>query len=417
MENPPAPPTTPPPSTGEPITPADIVGAGRGVSRKVAVVNPPLVRASSVLFDSIGEALAEGPPSVAGERHRTTYATSGTETTFALMDALATLEGQPHRCRAALMPSGLAAISTALFAFTKPGDRILMSDSVYGPARVFVTTMLARFGVRTTFFDPQIPVEGSGGLAELIDDETTIIYLESPGSYTFELQDVPAICALARSRGIITMLDNTYASPCLARPFDWGVDMTLLALTKYWAGHSDLLMGAVVVREALFARLWAAVKQLGVCVGGDDAWLVLRGLRTVDVRMRRHQETGLAVARWLQQRPEVRRVLHPGLPEHPRHDLFKRDFLGSNGLMSFELHPVSTDQVAALCDGRKHFSIGYSWGGYESLIMPAALGSARSVTRWEGGPLIRIHCGLEDAADLIADLDEGFEAMRQAVRR
>ncbi len=176
-------------------------------------------------------------------------------------------------------------------------------------------------------------------------------------------------------------------------------------------------MGAVVVREAHFARLWAAVKQLGICVGGDDAWLVLRGMRTVDVRMRRHQETGLAVARWLQQRPEVRRVLHPGLPEHPRHDLFKRDFLGSNGLMAFELNPVSTAQVAALCNGRKHFSIGYSWGGYESLIMPAALGSVRTTTRWTGGPLIRIHCGLEDAADLIADLDEGLTAMAEAVQR
>jgi cystathionine beta-lyase len=327
------------------------------------------------------------------------------------MDALAALEGGPHGCRAALMPSGLAAISTALLAFTKPGDHLLMTDSVYGPARVFATTMLARFGVRTTFFDPRLPVHGQGGLEELIEESTTVIYLESPGSYTFELQDVPAICAMARARGLLTMLDNTYASPCMARPFDWGVDMTLLALTKYWAGHSDLLMGAVVVREPHFKRLWSAVKELGICVGGDDAWLVLRGLRTVDLRMRRHQETGLAVARWLQQRPEVQRVLHPGLPEHPRHDLFKRDFLGTSGLMSFELKPVSNARVAALCDGRKHFSIGYSWGGYESLIMPAALGSVRTVSRWTGGPLIRIHCGLEDAGELIADLDQGFAAM------
>jgi cysteine-S-conjugate beta-lyase len=254
-------------------------------------------------------------------------------------------------------------------------------------------------------------VRGPGGLEALIDDATTVIYLESPGSYTFELQDVPAISELARSRGILTMLDNTYASPCMARPFDWGVDMTVLALTKYWSGHSDLLMGAVVVREALFEQLWSAVKQLGICVGGDDAWLVLRGVRTAEVRMRRHQETGLAVARWLQQRPEVRRVLHPGLPEHPDHDLFKRDFLGSSGLLSFELNPVTAAQVGALCNGRKHFSIGYSWGGYESLIMPAVLASVRTVTRWTGGPLIRIHCGLEDAADLITDLEEGLTAM------
>lgn len=411
MKQPPAGTETPEPTPGKPLTGAEIVGAGRRISRKIDVVNLPVVRASSVLFDTIEQALEEGPPSRAGELHRTTYATSGTETTFALMDAVAALEGQPHRCRAALMPSGLAAISTALLAFTKPGDHLLMTDSVYGPARVFATTMLARFGVRTTFFDPRLPVHGQGGLEALIQDSTTVIYLESPGSYTFELQDVPAITELARARGLLTMLDNTYASPCMARPFDWGVDMTLLALTKYWGGHSDLLMGAVVVREAHFERLWAAVKQLGISVGGDDAWLVLRGLRTVDMRMRRHQETGLAVARWLQQRPEVRRVLHPGLPEHPGHDLFKRDFLGASGLMSFELNPATGAQVSALCNGRRHFSIGYSWGGYESLIMPAALGSVRTISRWTGGPLIRIHCGLEDAAELIADLDEGFAAM------
>ena len=401
-------------SAGRALTPADIIGAGRGISRKIGVVNVPVVRASSVVFDSVEATFAEGPRATAGELHRSTYGTSGTETTFALMDALAMLEGQPHACRAALMPSGLAAISTALLAFTRPGDHLLMSDSVYGPARVFVCTMLARFGVRTTFFDPLIEADGPGGLSELIEDKTTVIYLESPGSYTFEIQDVPAICAMARARGIVTMLDNTYASPCLARPFDWGVDMTLLALTKYWAGHSDVLMGAVVTREEHWPRLWAAVKQMGMCVGGDDAWLVLRGMRTVDARMRRHQETGLAVARWLQQRPEVARVLHPGLPEHPRHALFKRDFLGSCGLMSFELNPVTEAQVAALCNGRKHFSIGYSWGGYESLIMPAHISSMRTVAAWKGGPLIRIHCGLEDAGDLTADLEQGFKAMAQA---
>ena len=400
--------------SSSPLKAADILAAGRGIERRIDVVNPPVVRASTVLFDSIEAAFAEGPPATVGEKHRATYGTSGTQTTFALMDALAELEGKPHACRAALMPSGLSAISTALLSFTQPGDHVLMSDSVYGPARVFANTMLARFGVRTTFFDPEITPDGTGGLAEHLRPETRVIYLESPGSYTFELQDVPGICALARSRGILTMLDNTYASPCLARPFDWGVDMTLLALTKYWAGHADVLMGAVVIREEHFARLWAAVKQTGLCVGGDDAWLVLRGMRTLEVRMRRHEQTGLAVAQWLQQRPEIRRVLHPGLPAHPRHDIFRRDFQGSCGLLSFELQPVSQQQVAALCNGRRHFSIGYSWGGFESLIMPAVLGSSRTVNRWQGGPLIRIHCGLEDAQDLIADLEEGLRAMNAA---
>ncbi len=390
---------------------ADLIDAGRRISRPIRVVNPPVVRASSVVFDSVADAFAEAGPATAGERHRATYATSGTETTFALMDAVASLEGRPHACRAALMPSGLAAISTALLAFTRPGDHVLMSDSVYGPARVFATTMLARFGVRTTFFDPSLPADGKDGLAGCLEEATRVIYLESPGSYTFEIQDVPGICALARERGILTMLDNTYASPVLARPFDWGIDLTVIALTKYWAGHSDVLMGAVVTREPHWRTLWQAVRQLGMCVGGDDAWLVLRGMRTLDARMRRHQETGLAVAWWLEGRPEVRRVLHPGLPSHPGHELFRRDFLGSCGLMSFELQPVSEAQVAALCNGRRHFAIGYSWGGFESLIMPAKLASVRSVKPWQGGPLIRLHCGLEDADSLIADLEEGFTAL------
>jgi cystathionine beta-lyase len=395
----------------EPAAAADPIEVGRGIDRRIRVVNPPVVRASSVMFDSVEHAFAEAGPALAGERHRSTYATSGTETTFSLMDAVARLEGRPHACRAALMPSGLAAISTALLAFTRPGDHVLMSDSVYGPARVFASTLLARFGVRTTFFEPCIAADGPGGLTALMEDATRVVYLESPGSYTFEVQDVPAICAAARARGILTMLDNTYASPCLARPFDWGVDMTVLALTKYWAGHSDVLMGAVVIREEHWRTLWSAVRQLGMCVGGDDAWLVLRGIRTLGVRMRRHEETGLAVARWLQGRPEVRRVLHPALAGHPGHDIFRRDFLGSCGLMSFELQPAWEGRVASLCNGRRHFGIGYSWGGFESLIMPAALGSVRTARPWDGGPLVRLHCGLEDAESLIADLEEGFVAM------
>jgi len=392
--------------------PTDFVAAGRGIARTIDVVNVPVVRSSSVLFDRVEQAFAESGPTIAGERHRSTYSTAGTPTTFSLMDAVAELEGRPHSCRAALMPSGLAAISAALLAFTKPGDHLLMSDSVYGPARVFATTMLARFGVRTTFFDPLL---SASALSVLVEPQTRAIYLESPGSYTFEIQDVPAICAMARSRGVLTMIDNTYASPCLARPFDWGVDISLIALTKYWAGHSDLLMGAVVVRDAHWATLWAGVKQLGLCVGGDDAWLVLRGMRTVDVRMRRHQATGLAVARWLESRPEVARVLHPGLPSHPQHTLFTRDFLGACGLMSFELKPVPEAAVLALCNGRRHFSIGYSWGGFESLIMPAKIGSLRTIRPWRGGPLIRIHCGLEEPDDLIADLDAGFGALAKAI--
>ena len=387
-----------------------LVAAGRHFDRPIATVNLPLTRASSVLFESLAQAEAEGAAAIAGELHRTTYATSGTPTTFALMDALAEVEGAGHACRAAVMPSGLAAISVPLLAYCKSGDHVLMSDSVYGPARSFATTMLARYGVTTEFFDPLI----GAGIEALLRPTTRIVYLESPGSYTFEIQDVPAICAVARAHGVLTLIDNAWASPVFARPFDWGVDISLLPLTKYWGGHADLLMGAAIVREEHWLPLWQAIRQMGICVGGDDAFMVLRGLRTADVRMRRHEATALEVARWLQGREEVAQVLHPALPSHPQHALFKRDFQGSSGLFSFELKSASPAQLAALCERRRYFRIGYSWGGFESLIMPAKLGSIRSIRPWTGGPLVRLHCGLEDAADLIDDLQEGLQAMKSA---
>ena len=388
-----------------------LIESGRRISRPIRVVNPPVVRASSVLFDSLAEISEVSSHTGMGARHYSTYGTAGTETTHALMDAVAELEGGPHAVRAALMSSGLLAITAAMWAFTSPGDEVLMSDSVYGPAREFADGLLARFGVKTIYFDPLASPED---LEKLVSDRTRMVYLESPGSYTFEIQDVPAICAWARQRGILTAIDNTYASPRLARPFDWGVDISIIALTKYWCGHADVLMGAAVVREELWLTLWRAVRQLGVCVGGDDAWLVLRGMRTLDARLVQHEQTALAVARWLETQPDVARVLHPGLPSHPQHARFRRDFLGSNGLFSFELKPVPEAAVKALCNGRRHFSLGFSWGGFESLIMPAHLKGVRSVTPWNGGPLIRLHCGLEPADALIADLEAGLQAMRRA---
>ena len=384
-----------------------LIAAGRHFDRAINTVNLPLTRASSVLFDTLAAAAEEGPRAAAGELHRTTYATAGTPTTFALMDALAAIEGRGHACRAAIMPSGLAAISVPLLAYCKPGDHILMSDSVYGPARTFASTMLARYGVTTEFYDPHV----GAGIEALIRPNTRIIYLESPGSYTFEIQDVPAICAVARAHGVLTMIDNAWASPVMARPFDWGIDISLLPLTKYWGGHADLLMGAAVVREEHWLPLWQAIRQMGICVGGDDAFMVLRGLRTAEVRMRQHERTALEVARWLETQPQVARVLHPALPSHPQHALFKRDFLGSSGLFSFELKSATPVQLAALCEGRRFFRIGYSWGGFESLIMPANLEGIRTVAAWKGGPLVRIHCGLESAADLIEDLAEGLAAV------
>ena len=384
-----------------------LVDAGRHFDRSIATVNLPVNRSSSVLFETLAQVEAEDAAAIAGEAHRSAYATAGTPITMALMDALAEVEGAPHRCRAALMPSGLAAISVPLLAYCSPGDHVLMSDSVYGPARVFASTLLRRYGVETEFYAPTLGAD----IEALIRPNTRVLYLESPGSYTFEIQDVPALCAVARARGVLTMIDNAWASPAFARPFDWGVDVSLLPLTKYWGGHADFLMGAAVVREAHWLPLWQAVRQLGICVGGDDAFLALRGLRTAEVRMRQHEATALAVARWLETRPEVARVLHPALPSHPQHALWKRDFSGASGLFSFELAPVSRKQVAALCEGRRHFRIGYSWGGFESLIMPANLASIRTLAPWTGGPLVRVHCGLESADDLIADLEAGLAAM------
>jgi cystathionine beta-lyase len=205
------------------------------------------------------------------------------------------------------------------------------------------------------------------------------------------------------------MIDNTWATPSFARPFDWGVDISLMALTKYWSGHSDVLMGGIVIRSELWPTLWSTVRQLGQCVGADDAFLILRGLRTAEVRMRQHERSAVQIAQWLKSLAQVKTVLHPGLPDHPQHALWKRDFLGASGLFSFELHTdTSFAQVCTLCDDRKHFGIGYSWGGFESLIMAAQLSHVRTIKPWEGGPLIRLNIGLEDPASLIADLEAGF---------
>lgn len=389
---------------------AQLVHSGRQPGKPFETVNVPVWRASSVLFSRTADMQAEVEDTLAGGYRAAHYATSGTPTTFALADAVSELEAGRHPTRTALMPSGLSAITTALLAYLNPGDHMLMSDSVYGPTRVFTQGMLARMGISTTFFDPAAGAE----IASLIQPNTRVIYLESPGSYTFEFQDVPAICAVAQQRGIITMLDNAWASPVFARPFDWGVDISLLPLTKYWGGHADVLMGAAVVREHLWPQMHQAVRQLGLCVGGDEAWLVLRGLRTVELRMRAHERHALALARWLETRDEVARVIHPALPSHPQHALWRRDFLGASGLFAFELKTGTPAQVAALCDERQHFRLGFSWGGYESLIMPANIDHLRTAKPRTGGPLVRIHAGLEDPETLIRDLEAGFAAFAAA---
>jgi len=378
-------------------TASRLVSTGRRFDDPVATANLPVYRASTVLFDTLAEAAQAGRDSMAGVHHATSYGTSGTPTTLALADALAEIEGAGHATRAALMPSGLSAITTLLLAFLEPGDHLLVPDSVYGPTRAFCDGLLTSLGISVEYYAPGVSADE---LAPRFNARTRMLYLESPGSYTFELQDIPALCALARGKGVITAIDNAWASPVFSRPFEWGVDASVLPLTKYWSGHSDVLMGAAVVREELWPRLWRAIRQLGVCVGSDDAFLILRGLRTAQVRMERHYQSALAVARWLESRPEVARVLFPALQSHPQHALWQRDFTGASGLFAVELKPEATG--------------GLGWGGVESLIMPARLSGVRSVQPWAGGPLIRIHVGLDDPTDLIADLADGFAAMRQA---
>ncbi|NDH57073.1 MAG: cystathionine beta-lyase [Betaproteobacteria bacterium] len=387
------------------------------------VANIPVYRASTVLFASLDEAVQKAQAVARGDKGASTYATASTPTTAALMDALEQIEGAGHATRACLAPSGLSAIATLLMALLKPGDDLLVIDSVYGPTRNFCQSVLAQWGVSTRFYRPDASAEA---LEAMLLPNTRLIYLESPASYTFEIQDVPAIAAMAKKRGVLTVIDNAWASPMMANPFDWGVDASVLPLTKYWSGHSDVLMGASVVREALWPALWKTQRDFGVCVGGDDAYLVLRGLRTAAVRMRQHEQSALSVARWLEQRPGVARVIHPALDAHPQHALFKRDFKGSSGLFGFVLDrsfwslgasangpedPQTARLLAAMCEGRRHFGMGYSWGGYESLIMPARLSALRSVEPWCEGPLLRVHMGLEDPQDLIEDLEAGFQAM------
>jgi cystathionine beta-lyase len=362
--------------------------------------------ASTIIFDT----LAELEDAMRGKVDKGTryYGRYGTETTFALESAIADLEGGYG---AIAVPSGLAAITGTLLAFTAAGDHVLMTDSAYEPTRQVCKLLLKRYGVETTYYDPRIGAEIEG----LMRPNTKAVFLESPGSLTFEVQDVPVIAAAARAVGAVAIMDNTWATPLYCRPLALGVDVSLQAGTKYVVGHADAMLGLITTTEAHYKRIRRTVIPLGYAVGPDDVYLALRGLRTLAVRMARHQETGLGLARWMGQRPEVARVIHPALPDHPDHALWQRDFTGASGLFSIVLHDASKEAVAAMLDGLELFGMGVSWGGYESLILPSDPHRCRSATTWDApGPLLRIHAGLEDADDLIADLDAGFARLRAA---
>jgi cysteine-S-conjugate beta-lyase len=340
-----------------------------------------------------------GHPPTDGILH---YGRNGTPTSWALCEALTELE--PGAAMTRLYPSGSAAVAGALLSVLETGDELLMVDSAYGPTRALCDSVLKRFGVRTIYYDPLV----GAGIEALVGDKTRAIFMESPGTHSFEVQDVPAICAVARARGLVTLIDNTWATPLFFRAIAAGADFSILACTKYIGGHADLMLGSVTAAEAVAPRLEQARRVLGQTAAPDDAWLALRGLRTLDVRLARHQENGLKVARWLKGQPQVARVLHPALPDCPGHEHWRRDFSGATGLFSFVLKGGDEAARAQLIDSLELFGIGYSWGGYESLALPAD--PVRTAARLElEGPLVRLHIGLEDADDLVADLAAALE--------
>ena len=376
----------------------NLVHGGRRKEWRGRLVNPPVHRASTILFDSVAELRAAAP-----EFGKPYYGLHGTPTQWALAEALTELE--PGAAGTMLYPSGLAAVTAALLSVLSAGDELLMTDSVYGPTRRFCDSVLKRYGVTTRYYDPMI----GAGIAERIGDATRAIFLESPGSLTMEVQDVPAICAAAKARGVATLLDNTWATPCFFPALAAGVDLSILAGTKYVGGHADLLLGAVTANDRWYGRLERTSWDLGQCVSPDDAWLGSRGLRTMGVRLRQHEASALRIARWLGEQPQVAAVLHPALPDCPGHDVWKRDFKGASGLFSVVLRGGDDSARTRLIEGLELFGIGYSWGGYESLVVPADPERIRSATRWSAeGPMVRLHIGLEDPDDLIEDLAAGL---------
>lgn len=375
-----------------------LVEAGRPREWTQGIVNPPVWRASTILFDSVADMEAANPPRE-GVLH---YGRNGTPSQWALCEALTELE--PGAALTRLYPSGSAAVAAALLAVLNAGDELLMVDTAYGPTRALCETLLKRLGVATIYYDPLI----GAGIEELIGERTRAVFLESPGTHTFEVQDVPAICAAAKAKGLATLLDNTWATPLFFPAIAAGVDLAILACTKYVGGHADLMLGSVTATKEYAARLDQARRVLGQTASPDDAWLALRGLRTLELRLRRHEANGLAVARWLKDRPQVARILHPALPDCPGHEHWARDYKGSSGLFSFVLDGGDAAARARLIDGLELFGIGYSWGGYESLAVPAD--PVRTATsRDYQGPIVRLHVGLEHPDDLIADLACGLE--------
>ncbi|MFT4078244.1 cystathionine beta-lyase [Rhodomicrobium sp.] len=370
---------------------------GRDPHRYFGFVNMPVYRGSTVLYPNAESLESRDVPY--------TYGRPSNPTTRALEEALTKLEGGAQTF---LAPSGLSAVSTLLLTYAEAGGHILITDSAYFPTRRFANKVLKRLGVEVEYYDPLI----GGGIAALIRPNTKLVFTESPGSQTFEVQDIPAICAAARGRNVPVAIDNTWATPIFLRAFDLGVNITVTAATKYIVGHADSLLGAITCDAATAPAVAATHETLGLCVNGEDAFLALRGLRTLPVRLERHYKSALAMAEWLAARPEVARVIHPALPGCPGHDLWKRDFLGASGLFTIILKPQPKEAVRRFLNALRLFGMGYSWGGYESLIVPFDCSHSRTATKWQAeGPALRLHIGLEDVGDLKRDLERGFAAL------
>lgn len=384
-----------------------IINAGRKSQWTRGVVNPPVERASTVVFDSV-KAMKHA---TANKTNQVLfYGRRGTSTAFAFSDAMTDLEGGVG---CALYPSGTAAITNAILAFVETGDHLLMVDTVYEPTRDYCDKILAKLGIETTYYDPLIGAD----ISSLIKPNTKLIFLESPGSITMEVQDVPAIAKVAHQQDCIVMLDNTWGAGVNFKPFDFGVDVSVQAATKYIVGHSDVMLGTATATEKYWPQLRESSYTMGQCTSPDDLYLAMRGIRTLSVRLQQHQQSALKIAHWLASRAEVDRILHPEFPSCPGHIEFKRDFTGSNGLFSFVLNRGNQAAMTAFLDGMKHFKMGYSWGGFESLILSVNSGSnLRTATPWKySHPLVRIHVGLEHVDDLIDDLAQGFERFNQAL--
>ena len=383
--------------TGKLLDDTILTHAGNNPDGYYGFVNPPVVHASTVLYPDY--------ETMRTRNQKYTYGTRGTPTTDALCQALDALEGSAGTV---LVPSGLAAVTIPLLAFVNAGDHILVLDSCYGPTRDFCDKVLARLGVDIEYYDPLIGSE----IEKLIRENTSVIFTESPGSNTFEIQDIPAICKAAHAHDIIVMIDNTWATPLYFKPLDHGVDISIHALTKYPAGHSDLVLGSISANERCWKQLQKHHAIMGCCGSPDDSYLTLRGLRSMGVRIREHEKNALAMAKWLETHPAVGQVLHPALPSHPQHELWKRDFKGSTGLFGFTLKTDDMEKAARFYDALDLIGRGYSWAGYESLAVLVNLSDRTIAKGPDDGVLVRLQVGLEDPEDLKADLEQAMRAAR-----